>query len=120
MDNLVVMALVVSAVGMFLLFVALAFLYGLMYLMTAVLKDPTPEPAPLAEESGIDAVDKAVVWRAAAAAAAVAALARAEHELRSARPSAPGETAEGGAASPWWALHHSRQLLAEPTKRRGG
>lgn len=117
MDNLVVMALVVSAVGMFLLFVALVFLYGMMYLMTAVLKDPTPEPAPPAEESGTDAVDKAVVWRAAAAAVA---LARAEHELRSAHPSVAGEAAEGGAVSPWWALHHSRRLLAEPTKRRGG
>ncbi len=117
MDNLMVTALVVSAVGMFLLFVALIFLYGMMYLMTSVLKDPTPEPAPPAEESGTEAVDKAVVWRAAAAAVA---LARAERELRSSRAPAPGETAEGGAVSPWWALHHSRRLLAEPTKRRGG
>ncbi len=117
MDNLMVTAIVVSAVGMFLLFVALVFLYGMMYLMTSVLKDPTPESALPAEGPGTEAVDETVVWRAAAAAVA---LARAEHESRSARPSVPGETAEGGAVSPWWALHHSRRLLAELTKRRGG
>jgi len=39
MDNPVNISLVVSGIGMLMLFLALAFLYGLMYLMTALVKD---------------------------------------------------------------------------------
>jgi Na+-transporting methylmalonyl-CoA/oxaloacetate decarboxylase gamma subunit len=113
MDNLVVMALVVSGVGMLLLFAALAFLYGLIYLLTAVLRDPSPAPAPVAEGSRPDRVERKVTWRAAAAAVA---LARAEREFRSSHAPA----AQGGAVSPWWALHQGRQLMPKPGKRRGG
>ena len=39
MDDPVVVSLVVSGIGMLVLFLALAFLYGLMYLMTTFIKD---------------------------------------------------------------------------------
>lgn len=39
MDNPIVISLLVSGIGMLMLFLALALLYGLMYLMTALVKD---------------------------------------------------------------------------------
>jgi len=43
MENPLVISLIVSGIGMLMLFLALAFLYVLMYLMTTFLNDRQPE-----------------------------------------------------------------------------
>jgi len=122
MDNPIVISLVVSGIGMLMLFLALAFLYGLMYLMTTLIKD-----RPGVEEKGSMGEDvcgsvgadeqRAMRWRAAVIGVA---LARAEQE-RVVPPSVPpigGEERGRGVVSPWRALHHQRQLtLNLPTRR---
>ena len=104
MDNPVIVSLIVSGVGMVLLFIALGILYGLMYLMTAVIKD---RPADVfsgasADEETVEKIDEA---KQKVAVIAVA-LARAERETFA--PSAPPEE-----ASPWWTLHLQRQLTTK-------
>lgn len=100
-------SLVVTGVGMLALFVALALLYGLMYLMTAFIKDPPvatlapDEDAPPAP--GI-ALQVAVI---------AVALARAEQELLAASAPPVDET-----PSAWRALHHQRQLTHNPRPRK--
>jgi Na+-transporting methylmalonyl-CoA/oxaloacetate decarboxylase gamma subunit len=146
MDNPLVISLAVTGVGMLMLFLALAILYGLMYLMTWMtnIRAPIEErPEAGAEEQGSrgaegqrsKGAEAERVMRRKAAAIAVA-LARAERELSSSgspcpsgspRPSGspcPSGTpgAEGGAGpwrvSPWRALHHQRQLTRNPPARR--
>jgi Na+-transporting methylmalonyl-CoA/oxaloacetate decarboxylase gamma subunit len=91
MNDPIVIALVVSGIGMLTLFLALAFLYGLMYLMTALIQDRPQE-----QEAG------SRKWRAAAIAVA---LACAEQDL-----SPAGALETESATSAWRALHHQRQL----------
>ena len=106
MENLLLDSLLVTVVGMTLLFIALAILYGLMYLMTAVLRDP----APAADESAAEpaAGDRTAVLQAAAIAVA---LTRAQQEALG----APPVEGEGG-GSRWWLLHHIRRLTMQPTR----
>ena len=101
MENPLIVSLIVSGVGMVLLFIALGILYGLMYLMTAVIKD---RPADVFTGEAIDegTADTADEAKRIAAVIGVA-LARAERETFA--PSAPPEE-----ASPWWTLHLQRQL----------
>ena len=104
MDDPLLTALHVSAVGMAALFAALLFLYGLMYLMTALIRQRTPAPpAPAQSPPGDDA--------AALAAAIAVALARASSES-----APPSSAATDDAPSPWRTFHHYRQL---GLKRRG-
>jgi len=98
MDNPLTISLIISGIGMALLFAALAILYGLMYLMTTIIKDRPAEAAPVEEEPA-EAPDETKL-RAAAIAVA---LARAERETFAA--AAPTEE-----VSPWWALHLHRQM----------
>ena len=120
MDHPLTTSLVVSGIGMLLLFLALAFLCGLMYLMTAYIKDrpeaeeqeaksdPSPRSAAKGEEQGARP-------KAQRAAAIAVALARAELDLNSI--GAPGAD-EAGDLSAWRALHQQRQLsLNQPTRR---
>lgn len=125
MDNLVVVAVVVSVVGMFLLFVALVFLYGMMYLLTSVVKDRSPASATAVSAAAprpapVLALDKDAAGRVAVlrAAAVAVALARAEGDGRPPGMTVGRGLAEGGPASPWWALHHGRQLVNRPSSRR--
>jgi hypothetical protein len=104
MENPLAISLIVSSIGLLLLFLALALLYGLMYLMTTVIKDPPTAPVGLPEEH------REVMLRAAAIAVA---LARADQELRPA-----GTPAADEIVSPWWALHHQRQLTRRSHTRR--
>ena len=99
MDNPLTISLIISGIGMALLFAALFGLYGLMYLMTAVIKDRPAAAAPVEEEPAEEEPDEA---KRRAAVIAVA-LARAERETFA--PGAPPEE-----VSPWWALHLHRQL----------
>ncbi len=103
--------LVITAVGMTLLFLALAFFYGLLSLLTAAIQDRSREPErnaatePAEEEARLQAAALAV------------ALARAEAEL-TASPTT-GEATASLPVSPWWALHHQRRLTPHPTRRSG-
>lgn len=115
MDNLLVHTLVVSALGMFLLFLALAFLYGLMYLMTTVLRDaPSAQAQPAVEEQQ-GSEDREAKLRAAVVAVV---LARARREARPVAALPEGKAAPSAPTSPWWALHHGRQLGLDPNARR--
>ena len=101
-------SLVVTGVGMLALFVALALLCGLMYLMTAFIKDPPvatlalDEETPSAQEGALRAAVIAV------------ALARAEQELlvvSSVERQIASAPPLDETSSAWRALHHQRQLL---------
>ncbi|HID88566.1 MAG TPA: hypothetical protein EYH27_04825 [Anaerolineales bacterium] len=99
MDDLLTLSLIVSGIGMALLFAALFALYGLMYLMTAVIKDRPAAAVPVEEEPAEEDLDEAKRM------AAVVAVAMARAERESFASGAPPEE-----VSPWWALHLHRQL----------
>ena len=119
MENLFVVSLVVSGLGMLLLFVALAILYGLMYLMTTVLRDPSDTPVQAEPEEQRVPGGGEVRYRAAVIGVA---LARARQEPSSAGVPVAGEgigaDAQRLGVSAWWALHHDRQLTHKPNTRR--
>ena len=128
MDNPLVVSLVVTGIGMLMLFLALAVLYGLMYLMTrmtnirAVVKE---RPEAGAEEQGSRGAEEQrdrgaeeqEEMRRRAAVIAVA-LARTELELGSMGVPGAEETTGPWRVSPWRALHHQRQLTRNPPTRR--
>ncbi len=117
MDHPLTTSLVVSGIGMLLLFAALAFLCGLMYLMTAFIKDrpEAEEQEASGEERKASGEEREMGIKARRAAAIAVALARAELEMRPI--SAPGAD-EAGDLSAWRALHQQRQLsLNQPTRR---
>jgi hypothetical protein len=97
---------------MTLLFLALALFYGLLTLITAVLKDkPATQERPVAGQR-IESAEETARLRAAAIAIA---LARAEDEA-GVIPSSP-ET-DDQFISAWWALHHHRAVTLKPKRRR--
>lgn len=102
MDNPIVISLVVSGIGMLILFLSLAFLCGLMYLMTAFIKDRTHEQE---QEQGAGGRRQEASSRRLQAAVIAVALARAEQEQ-----SPVGATGAKETTSAWRALHHQRQL----------
>jgi len=110
MDNPIAISLVVSGLGMLMLFLALALLCGLMYLMTAFVKD-----RPEADEAGGKRQETGSEKRRAAVIAVT--LARAEQEWTI--PSSVPHIGAGGAVSAWWSLHHQRQLTLNLRPRRG-
>ncbi len=101
-------SLVVTGVGMLTLFVALALLCALMYLMTTFIKDPPVATVELDQETP-PAQDDAL--RAAVIAVA---LARAEQELSVVSPVERVEQTH----SAWHVLHHQRQLTRTPRVRK--
>jgi Na+-transporting methylmalonyl-CoA/oxaloacetate decarboxylase gamma subunit len=111
MDNPVVIALVVSGVGMLLLFVALTLLYGLMYLMTWA----TNATEPVKDQSEGIKDGKAAHTKRRVALIAVS-LARAEQDSG---PVGVSEAlgAEGPTAN-WQVFHHQRQLTRNIPPRR--
>ena len=121
MDDPLITALSVTGIGILVLFVALVFLYGLMYLMTEFTKDRTETGAKEKGGRGVDQQHQGMRRRAAVIAVA---LARAEQELGGdGRPEAPGVASprhdERGRFSPWRAYHHQRQLARNLLRRRG-
>jgi Na+-transporting methylmalonyl-CoA/oxaloacetate decarboxylase gamma subunit len=117
MDDPVVVSLVVSGVGMLMLFLALAFLYGLMYLMTTFIKDrPELDVGKQGREraGGMkqDAGGGAQVPGEEEQRVAVigVALARAELEMSGVGTPDVKATSRG-----WQALHRRRQLTLNTT-----
>jgi Na+-transporting methylmalonyl-CoA/oxaloacetate decarboxylase gamma subunit len=128
MDDPLVISLAVTGVGMLMLFLALAILCGLMYLMTWMtnIRAPIEEwPEAEAEEQGSRGAEEQRskgaeaerVMRRKAAAIAVA-LARAERELGPIGAPGAEEAASPQHVSAWRALHHQRQLTRNLPARR--
>ena len=113
MDNPLAISLIVTGIGMAMLFLAVALLYGLMVLMTSVIKDrPAVEGAGSrgqATGEGELKIEEAR-WRAAVIGVA---LARAEQE-----PDALGWPGPAGTPSAWRVLHQQRQLTLSLRPRR--
>jgi len=111
MDNPLTLALTVSGIGLLALFAALAVLYGLMYAMTAFIKDrpvaKQEEPAPAVE------TDERASPAARRAAVIAVALARAELEQN------PAGTLPETGSSPW-GQYHRRRLLDLNLRTRTG
>ena len=110
MNTPIASSLVITAIGLPMLFAALALLCGLMYLMTALTRDRSPAPGPAVPAEEDQEPDQAAKLRAAAVAVA---LARAERELGT-----TGAPSLGEPASAWWVLHHQRQLTLNLRTRR--
>lgn len=112
MDNSLAIALGITVIGMTLLFLALFFFYGLMWLITAVIKDPASTRVEAdAKESG-RGEDEALLQAAAIAVT----LARAQAEQGAAMV---GTEATGSQpVSPWWVMHHQREMVPSSQKRR--
>lgn len=114
MEEPLPVALVISAIGMTLLFLSLVLFYGMLSLLTSVTQErATASASPEAEPVG----ESEIMLRAAAIAVAMA---RAEAD---AGPSPVSSRATVGIAgrgqiSPWWALHHQRQMVTHPKARR--
>jgi Na+-transporting methylmalonyl-CoA/oxaloacetate decarboxylase gamma subunit len=119
LENGLLVALAVSGLGMLLLFIALAILYGLMYLMTSVVRDPDAAAVHAGPEEQRVPGGKEAATRAAVVAVA---LARARQEPSPAGVLAGGEDMGADAqrleVSAWWTLHHDRQLAHKPSRPR--
>jgi Na+-transporting methylmalonyl-CoA/oxaloacetate decarboxylase gamma subunit len=125
MDDPLTISLVVSGIGMLMLFLALALLYGLMVLMTRmtatrgrIKERPEAESGEQGSRGAGSRKQEARDGRRRAAVIGVA-LARAEQQLS--RAGAPGAEEAVGSwhVSPWRALHHQRQLTPSLRTRRG-
>jgi len=126
MDNSLVVPLTVSGVGMLTLFIALAILYGLIYLMTAVTRDRHQVEPQAHAEADMRSPKEGLRSRRRAAAIAVA-LARAEcarvvpslsRQGVTTSLSRDGVTRGRELRGPWWTLHHQRRLTLRPRARR--
>jgi hypothetical protein len=114
MEEPLLVALVISAIGMTLLFLSLVLFYGLLSLLTSVTRErATAGASPEAEPVG----EAETMLRAAAIAVAMA---RAEAEPGPGPAALPAteESAGRGQVSPWWAFHHERQMMPHPKARR--
>lgn len=117
MDQDLVAALVISAVGITLLFLALALFYGLLVLLAAVFKGRASAEGGGSEPSGPGPERADAMLQAAAIGVA---LARAEADQPAGLNLVPSEEASAAApsVSPWWALHHQHQVRHRPESRR--
>jgi hypothetical protein len=123
LDDSLLTALIISVVGMTLLFLALVFFYGLLALLAAVFKDrPSTSTKQAAGKEGTgdgQGLDGQEVAMLRAAVVAVT-LARAEAEEYSG-PGAVADSEDSAADLPvsaWWSLHHQRQVITNPGLRR--
>ena len=117
MEEPLVTALFITVVGMTLLFLSLVLFYGLLTLMTAVLKDRKSEQEGEIAYEGRKEVPRDGREGAVLKAAALAvALARAEMEKEG--DQAVDEHSAAGTDSSWWTLHHQRRLARAPKARR--
>jgi Na+-transporting methylmalonyl-CoA/oxaloacetate decarboxylase gamma subunit len=123
LNNSLLMALVISAVGMTLLFLSLVVFYGLLTLLAALVKDrPSSVTEQTAKRVGTGdgkANDEQKDALIQAAAVAIA-LARAEAGEGSGfgALAIPAEAAADQPVSAWWSLHHQRQISVTQGGRR--
>jgi len=114
MEEPLPVALVISAIGMTLLFLSLILFYGMLSLLMSVTRErATSGVSPEAEPAGAPET----MLRAAAIAVALA-RAEAEPGPSLADLAATAGTAGRGQVSPWWTLHHQRQMIPHPKARR--
>ncbi len=115
MEDSLITALTITVIGMSLLFLSLIFFYGLLALLATAIRDSPPVAAHSTQ--GGEGRDDGVL-RAAAVAIA---LARTETEGKGVpfSVSVGDQAAADQQVSPWWALHHQRQLAHHPSARRG-
>ena len=111
MDDPIIVSLVVSGIGMLMLFLALTLLYGLMYLMTWMTNERPPVTDRIEVTEKVEEQDARCRMQRAAVIAV--ALARAEQD---ASPISTTETKE--TTSAWRAFHHQRQLAHNTPARR--
>jgi Na+-transporting methylmalonyl-CoA/oxaloacetate decarboxylase gamma subunit len=123
LNNSLLTALIISAIGMTLLFLSLVVLYGLLTLLAAVVKDGSSSVMrQTAKRKGTadgEAHDEQKDTLIQAAAVAIA-LARAEAEEGAGLGTIviPAEAAADQPVSAWWSLHHQRQIGVTPGGRR--
>lgn len=133
MDESLVIALMITVIGMSLLFLSLVFFYGMLSLLARIKdKDQTPDSvgpealdATMPEGTAFIGDELGTGQAALHQAVAIAvALARAEAELEPGPGDtllAPAPAAGGEQVSAWWSLYHQRQLAhrsANPDTRR--
>jgi Na+-transporting methylmalonyl-CoA/oxaloacetate decarboxylase gamma subunit len=125
LDDPLVISLVVSGIGMLLLFLALALLYGLMYLMTAVLREPGVQEAGDRRQEARGRGQEVEGGRGEAGGrkwrAAVIGVALARAGLEAGGIGGPGAEEVGGhrRVSGWRAFHQRRQLTSGVRRGRG-
>ena len=119
MEDSLITALIVSAIGISLLFLSLILFYGIISLLTAVTRDKPATP-PGRTDSAEEQRD-APADRALQAAAIAIVLARAEAEGEAGKTSASAPLASGDRdVTPWWSLHHQHRLAGKGEPRRLG
>jgi hypothetical protein len=124
MENPLVTVLMITALGMSLLFLALAFFYGLLAGMARGLKDRDltlqGERALPTEGAGEEGPSLAAAGLQAAAVAIALARARVQAPQGGGGAGLQVE-GSGGARAPsaWWSLHHQRRLASRTSHRRG-
>ena len=118
MDDALVTALIISAIGMTLLFLSLILFYGIISLLTAVTRDRPATPP--GRTVGAEGQSDAPAHRALQAAAIAIALARAA-EGEAGKASASVSLASGDSnVTSWWSLHHQHRLAEKEKPRRLG
>jgi Na+-transporting methylmalonyl-CoA/oxaloacetate decarboxylase gamma subunit len=117
LENSLAIALVITAIGMTLLFLSLVLFYGIIALLTAVTRERPRKPpggAVAVEELG-----NALERRALQAAAIAVSLARAEAEQSHGAPGDLPSLASGDRdVTPWWSMHHQHRLTEKKAPRR--
>lgn len=108
-------ALAITAIGMTLLFLSLAFFYGLLSLMASAIQDRQPGEDPGRAPEAITSAEEAAPLRAAAIAVAMA---RAETDRLSLSAGSQALETPLPHPGPWWTLHHQRSLGTHPALRR--
>ncbi|MGQ9600325.1 MAG: hypothetical protein ACUVWZ_13010 [Anaerolineae bacterium] len=108
MENSLEIALSITAIGMTLLFLALALFYGLVSVLTIVARDRDVSQASRAEEG--ERPEQEAMLRAAVIGVAMA-RAEVEQESEGIGSSWQEGKSTGDQVSSWWMLHHQRQLL---------
>jgi Na+-transporting methylmalonyl-CoA/oxaloacetate decarboxylase gamma subunit len=115
MENSLLTALAITAIGMTLLFLALALFYGLLSLMMSIF-ERRAKPKALETKEPITA-ESGVLLRAAAVAVAMARAEAGQGDLTAPAPATGAETGREP-PSPWWLLHHQRNVRPKPNARR--
>ena len=113
MEDSLVTVLVISAIGMSLLFLSLVLFYGIISLLTAATS--ARAAAPEERAVGAEAPGEAPADQALRAAVVAIALARAQADRSSSSvPPASGDRD----VTPWWSLHHQHRLADKGKPRR--